>query len=71
MQPVASSESVGTLSGLSSQEASERLQRVGPNELSSQEGSSFWKTLRSVLTEPMLILLMACGSLYLLLGDRG
>ena len=71
MQPVASSESVGTLSGLSQQEASARLQRVGPNELSSHEGPSVWRTLRSVLTEPMLILLLACGSLYLLLGDRG
>ena len=71
MQPVASGESVGAPSGLSSTEASERLRRFGKNELSSKEGQSFWRTLRSVLTEPMLILLLACGTLYLVLGDRG
>ena len=71
MQPVASGESGGAPSGLSSTEASERLRRFGKNELSSKEGQSFWRTLRSVLTEPMLILLLACGTLYLVLGDRG
>lgn len=57
--------------GLSTQEALERLRRHGRNALVSREGSSFWKTLGAVLTEPMLILLLACGTLYLLLGDRG
>ncbi len=57
--------------GLSTQEAQERLRRHGRNALVSREGSSFWKTLGAVLTEPMLILLLACGTLYLLLGDRG
>ena len=57
--------------GLSTKEALERLRRHGRNELTSREGPSFWKTLGAVLTEPMLILLLACGTLYLLLGDRG
>lgn len=57
--------------GLSSQEAAERLRRHGRNVLLSREGPSFWRTLGAVLTEPMLILLLACGTLYLLLGDRG
>jgi len=58
------------LAGLSSSEASERLERFGKNELSSREGSSFFRTLLSVLTEPMLILLLVCATVYLLLGDR-
>jgi len=57
--------------GLSSQEAAERLRRHGRNVLLGREGPSFWRTLGAVLTEPMLILLLACGTLYLLLGDRG
>ncbi len=56
--------------GLSSSEAAARLLRVGKNELSTTEGQSFWRTLGSVLSEPMLILLVACGVLYLVLGDR-
>ena len=63
--------SAQTPSGLNEREAKVRLARFGKNELSGQEGPSFWRTLLSVLTEPMLLLLGACGGLYLLLGDRG
>ncbi|MBC3883885.1 cation-translocating P-type ATPase [Undibacterium griseum] len=55
--------------GLTTQAAAERLAADGPNELAAAQsrrlGSMIWK----VLTEPMLLLLFACGAVYLLLGD--
>ncbi|TGK02381.1 cation-translocating P-type ATPase [Leptospira selangorensis] len=54
--------------GLSFQEASELLHKFGPNE-SKLKKTSFWKTTLSILSEPMLSLLLACGFIYALLGD--
>ncbi|PJZ26107.1 cation transporter [Leptospira hartskeerlii] len=54
--------------GLSSQEASELLQKFGPNE-SKLKKTSFWRISLSILEEPMLSLLLACGFIYALLGD--
>ncbi|TGM58502.1 cation-translocating P-type ATPase [Leptospira adleri] len=54
--------------GLNSEEAFKRLKRFGPNELSSQK-ESFWKVILSVITEPMLSLLILCGILYAVLGN--
>ena len=57
------------LNGLSNKEASEILQREGYNELPSSKPKSVFKIAFGVVKEPMFLLLVACGTLYLLLGD--
>ena len=56
--------------GLTSAEAAARLAADGPNELSHDRARSPLRTLVEVLREPMLVLLLAAGGVYLLLGDR-
>jgi P-type Ca2+ transporter type 2C len=58
------------LRGLSSAEATRRLAEDGPNEISRAGAPSFLRTVAEVLKEPMLLLLLAAGVVYLLLGDR-
>ena len=58
-----------TIKGLTQEEASERLQREGFNELPSSKPKSIFKIALGVFKEPMFLLLVACGSLYLILGD--
>ena len=55
--------------GLSEAEARARLAREGPNELPSDRERSVVMVLAAVLKEPMLLLLLGAGTLYLLLGD--
>jgi len=57
------------LNGLSQKEASEILQKEGYNELPSSKPKSVLKIAFGVVKEPMFLLLVACGTLYLLLGD--
>ncbi|MCE5186513.1 MAG: cation-translocating P-type ATPase [Planctomycetaceae bacterium] len=57
------------LQGLSETEAAERLGRDGYNELEADRKTSVFRIVLSVLHEPMFILLVACGTLYLVLGD--
>lgn len=56
--------------GLSSEEAARRLIRQGTNELRGSSGRSFWHLAYDVLREPMFLLLLSCGILYWVLGDR-
>src|SRR3954469_15602959 len=56
--------------GLRAQDAAERLEREGPNELPRVGRRAFWRILRDILTEPMFGMLLGAGLLYLLLGDR-
>ena len=56
--------------GLSETEARLRLNRDGPNELPTSRPRSVLRLLREVATEPMFLLLVACGAIYMLLGDR-
>ncbi len=58
-----------TIKGLTQAEASERLQREGFNELPSSKPKSVFKIALGVVKEPMFLLLVACGTLYLILGD--
>jgi P-type Ca2+ transporter type 2C len=58
-----------TIKGLTREEASERLQREGLNELPSSKPKSIFKIALGVVEEPMFLLLVACGTLYLILGD--
>ena len=57
------------MTGLSSAEAASRLLRDGPNELPSAKPRSFVRIALEVLREPMFLLLLASGVIYLLLGD--
>jgi Ca2+-transporting ATPase len=55
--------------GLTEAEAAERLARDGPNELPSAGRRSALAIAADVVREPMILLLVACGSIYLVLGD--
>lgn len=56
--------------GLSAAEAGERLRRDGPNELPTTRRQGVLAVLADIAREPMFLLLMACGAVYLALGDR-
>ncbi|MEI8186912.1 MAG: cation-translocating P-type ATPase [Chlorobiaceae bacterium] len=56
-------------SGLSESEAAERLALDGYNELPSSGRRSIFSTAFDVVREPMLLLLVSCGAVYLMLGD--
>jgi Ca2+-transporting ATPase len=57
------------LQGLTDQEARERLAQDGYNELPQTKKRTFFHILFEVIREPMFLMLIACGLLYLLLGD--
>ena len=56
--------------GLSSATARERLRRDGPNALASTARADAGALLWEVVREPMFLLLVACGAIYMALGDR-
>lgn len=55
--------------GLTEHEANERLKAHGYNELPSAKSKNVWQIALEVVKEPMFILLIICGTLYMLLGD--
>jgi Ca2+-transporting ATPase len=60
---------IGGVSGLSEKEASERLVKEGFNEIPSAKKRSILSIALAVLREPMLLLLIASGAIYMVLGD--
>jgi Ca2+-transporting ATPase len=56
-------------SGISQKEAAEKLEKEGYNELPSSKPKSVFNIAIGVVKEPMFLLLVACGTLYLILGD--
>ena len=56
--------------GLTEQQALERLATDGYNELPTAQKRTFLHILLEVLCEPMFLMLIACGLLYLFLGDQ-
>lgn len=58
-----------TREGLSDEEAAERLQRLGPNRLVVQVRKPLWRELLKEVTEPLPLLLIAIGVLYLVFGS--
>jgi Ca2+-transporting ATPase len=58
-----------TDAGLSDEDAARRLAADGPNELPSSRPRSLWRLLGGIVREPMLLLLLAAGGTYVLLGD--
>lgn len=59
------------LSGLSEKDVSEKQKVEGFNELPSAQPKSIFAIILDVIKEPMFILLVSCGVLYMLLGDVG
>jgi Ca2+-transporting ATPase len=60
---------LGGFAGLSEEDAAARLVRDGPNELPSQKKRGLAAVALEVFREPMFLLLVAAGSLYLLMGE--
>ncbi|RYE71917.1 MAG: ATPase, partial [Oxalobacteraceae bacterium] len=56
--------------GLSEAEAATRLRRHGRNELASGNTHGVIVLTLGVVREPMFVLLVACGAVYFLLGNR-
>lgn len=55
--------------GLSTAQAAERLHQEGPNVLPRGQRRSHWQIAAETLREPMFLLLLAAGSLYIVFGD--
>ncbi|GJJ02810.1 cation transport ATPase [Duganella rhizosphaerae] len=56
--------------GLTAHQVAEKLYADGPNELPTSRPRNAWRLLLDVVSEPMFLLLVACGGIYLVLGDR-
>ena len=59
---------VRSLTGLSEQEAQQRLRADGYNELPSSKQRTALAIVLEVAREPMFLMLVACGAVYLLMG---
>jgi len=57
------------LKGLTTTQAKEKLTKEGANTLPSSKPKNFFFIALSVVKEPMFILLVGCGILYLVMGD--
>ena len=55
--------------GLTASEADEKLRKEGYNNLPSSKPGNFISIALGVIKEPMFILLVFCGSLYIVMGD--
>ena len=60
---------IDSLQGLSEAEAAQRLKEEGYNELPSAKQRNVFSIAFDVIREPMFLLLIACGIIYLFLGD--
>ncbi|MFY0536052.1 cation-translocating P-type ATPase [Nannocystis pusilla] len=65
----ASTPAVPTPGGLTDAEAARRLTADGPNTLARDARRSLPALIVEVLREPMFLLLLTCGAIYLVLGD--
>jgi len=57
------------MQGLTGQEVAERLESEGYNELAGSRKRTIFDTIQDVMREPMFLLLVACGIIYLLVGE--
>lgn len=67
--PAVASAVPGGLDGLTREEARRRLLAEGPNMLPGSEPKSLLRIAVGVVLEPMFLMLLAAGTLYLLIGD--
>jgi Ca2+-transporting ATPase len=61
--------SISSGPGLSEREAAALLVQFGANELPAARRSGLLRTALDVVREPMILMLLAAGGIYLLLGD--
>ena len=57
------------MTGLSEIEVKELRKKWGYNEIPSKKKTGVWGVVKLVAREPMFLLLIGCGSLYMVLGD--
>ncbi len=57
--------------GLTTAEARHRLDTAGPNRLQAEEKEPFWEEFLEELREPLILLLVFTGILYIILGELG
>ncbi|HET6581328.1 MAG TPA: HAD-IC family P-type ATPase, partial [Methanoregula sp.] len=57
--------------GLTEQEAREQLEKSGPNRITSRHEITFLSIAKEEITEPMILLLLAVGVFYTILGNIG
>ncbi len=62
---------VSAARGLTTREATARLAALGPNELPAQPSRTIGRIVVGVAAEPMFLMIVAAGLLYLVLGDLG
>ncbi len=55
--------------GLNSEAAKALLKKFGPNELPAAQPKTISALVFEVMREPMFVLLLSCGALYMILGD--
>ena len=60
---------LNAVTGLSENEAAERLRRDGPNELPTAKKRGVLAIGAGVVREPMFLLLLVCGAIYFFLGE--
>jgi Ca2+-transporting ATPase len=63
------SSGVNPETGLTDREAAQRLDKYGPNRLVEERKINFLAILKEEITEPMILLLIAVGVLYSILGN--
>lgn len=61
---------IENITGLSEEDAARKLDEEGFNELPSQKKQSIFTILINILFEPMLLLLLGSGLIYLVLGEK-
>ncbi|OGF67320.1 MAG: ATPase [Candidatus Fischerbacteria bacterium RBG_13_37_8] len=64
-----SEEHLQQLKGLTEHEVADHLNTDGYNELPASKGRSVFRLILEVTREPMFLLLVICGTIYLILGD--
>lgn len=57
------------IDGLTATEAAQRLKEYGYNELTPHQPRRLWQIAAEILREPMFLLLISAGGIYLLLGN--
>lgn len=60
---------IKSLYGLSDQDVARRIKQDGYNELPQAKKRGIFRIILGVLKEPMFLLLVACGTIYLVIGD--
>lgn len=55
--------------GLTDAEARKRLREEGPNDLARSGNRSRWRVVLGVLKEPLFLMLLGAGGIYIALGD--